>query len=130
MPSKVKSTVPTPSGAIVMTPSDAFGVVNDIARPSTAKVPDVDCIFGDAFARTNDPDEFMYGIVDVPVPAGYPWSVSAFNAYATVAICTLGVASVSAPIVAPNQIAAFSEKTVAAISVPQFEPSSVEKIPS
>ena len=41
-PSKVKSSVPTPSGLIVMTPFDVFGVVMVKATPSTANVPDVD----------------------------------------------------------------------------------------
>ena len=72
----------------------------------------------------------MYGIVEVPVPAGNPCKVSEFRAYATVAICILGVASLSAPAVTPNQISAFSLKTDASISAPQEDPRSVENIPS
>ena len=63
-----------------MTPFDVFGVVMVRATPSTAKVPDVDCNLGEAAAITNSPLELRYGIVDVPVPAGYPWRVSAFKA--------------------------------------------------
>ena len=41
-PSKVKLSVPVPSGLMVMIPFDVFGVLRVSATPSTANVPDVD----------------------------------------------------------------------------------------
>ncbi len=56
-PSKVKSSVPVPSGLIVMTPFDVFGVVMVNVCPSTANVPDVDCNLGEAEAKITVPVE-------------------------------------------------------------------------
>ena len=86
------------------------------------------------------PSWLIYGMFEKPVPGGYPCRVSAFIAYPTFAICCLGVASSSVPIVIPKYTLGQSEKMFSGIWVPQTDwggvgeysdpPINTSKIPS
>ncbi|EKE13334.1 MAG: hypothetical protein ACD_13C00031G0003 [uncultured bacterium] len=62
-PSKIRLSVPVPSGLIAIDPLEASGVVMVSACPSIAKVPLVDCILGEAAAKTICPRLFITGTV-------------------------------------------------------------------